>query len=109
MNNYTDLGLSKQDTLILPTNGTSASRALYATPATMGFLARAPNQASSGAPIGLMVWTIEYEFSGQRAPNVAQPQPQAMICSDTSTSKSMECEKLDRVESALAQLLAEKA
>jgi hypothetical protein len=42
MNSYTDLGLSKQDSLILPTGGSSASRSLYATPATMGVLARAP-------------------------------------------------------------------
>jgi hypothetical protein len=64
MNSYTDLGLSKQDSLILPTNGSSASRTLYQTPATMGVLSRAPTQASSGAPLGLVVWTVCYEFSG---------------------------------------------
>jgi hypothetical protein len=83
MNSYTDLGLSKQNSLILPTNGTSASRSLYSDPATIGLLARAPTQAS-GAPIGLIVWTIDYEFSGQRAPNVAlyNPIPQ-QICSSS--------------------------
>ena len=104
--NYTDLGLSKQDTLILPTNGSSASRSLYNTPATIGLLARAPTGAASGAPLGLVVWTVEYEFSGQRAPNVSISQPQAQIC-DTA-SQIDESEKLDRVESALAQLLAER-
>jgi hypothetical protein len=42
----------------------------------MGLLARAPNVAASGAAIGLMVFEVEYEFSGQRAPNVALPAPQ---------------------------------
>ena len=64
MNNYTDLGLSKQDTLILPTNGSTGSRALYTDPATIGLLARSPDVSASGSPIGLVVFRIEYEFSG---------------------------------------------
>jgi len=74
MRSYTDLGISKQESLIIPTNGSSASRALYNSPATLGVLARAPTQGN-GAPIGLVVWTVCYEFSGQRAPNVAVPRP----------------------------------
>jgi len=44
----------------------------------MGVLYRAPTQAN-GAPVGLLIWTVSYEFSGQRAPNVAQPQPNATV------------------------------
>jgi hypothetical protein len=41
----------------------------------MGLLGRAPNVATSGAAIGLVVFTVVYEFSGQRSPAVAVPQP----------------------------------
>lgn len=75
MVNYTDLGLSKQDTLIVKTNGAASSRALYQDATQIGILARSPD-ATNGSRIGLVVFTIHYEFSGQRAPNVSiVPQP----------------------------------
>jgi hypothetical protein len=86
MRSYTDLGISKQESLIIKTNGSAASRDLYADPATIGILARAPTQAASGAPLGLVVFTVCYEFSGQRAPNVAVPRPLSAITSETDAS-----------------------
>jgi len=76
MTNYTDLGLSKQASLIVPTNGTSAARTLYDEPASIALLARASTDESTatgnGANIGAFVYTIHYEFSGQKAPGLAQ-------------------------------------
>jgi len=72
MTNYTDLGLSKQQSLIVKTNGSAASREQYADSAQIGLLARAPDQ-TNGSIIGLCVYTVHYEFSGQRAPNVSIP------------------------------------
>lgn len=75
MTNYTDLGLSKQESLIVKTNGGSASRELYQDAAQIGILGRAPD-STNGSRIGLVVYTIHYEFSGQRAPNVSGPLPE---------------------------------
>jgi hypothetical protein len=55
---------------MLETNGSATSRSLYTDVTTIGLLARAPTQAS-GAPIGLVVFTVDYEFSGQRSPAVS--------------------------------------
>jgi hypothetical protein len=59
-----------------------------------------------------MVWTIDYEFSGQRAPNVAVPQPQSVVAQTDQISENVSVEGqlplCDRVESALAQLLKER-
>jgi len=64
---YHDLGLQKQDTLILKTNGTSASREQYTNAAQAVLLARSPN-FTAGATFGVMVYTVHYVFSGQRSP-----------------------------------------
>jgi hypothetical protein len=67
MSNYTDLGLSKQSTLILKTNGSNAARELYTDAATLNVLARAASDETptgNGDNIGMFVYTIHYEFSG---------------------------------------------
>lgn len=66
MNNYTDLGLSKQESLILKTNGAAAARDVYSQPATVVLLGRSGSYLSTTGNnnIGLLVYTIHYEFSG---------------------------------------------
>lgn len=62
---YHDLGLQKQDTLILRTNGSSASRTLYTDAAQAVILNRSPN-FTAGATFAVMIYTVNYVFSGQR-------------------------------------------
>lgn len=79
MNNYTDLGLSKQQSLIQKTNGSNAARDLYVESATMNVLARASTFESTvtgnGGAIGMFVYTVNYEFSGQKAPGLNDKPP----------------------------------
>jgi hypothetical protein len=48
MSNYTDLGLSKQSTLILKTNGNATARELYTEPSSIVFLARGATIETTG-------------------------------------------------------------
>lgn len=76
LNDYTNLGISKQDKLILATNGNSASRELYTAPASIAFLTTSPSFLQQIT--GQLIWKIEYEFSGRKAPGVSMPQPPAV-------------------------------
>jgi hypothetical protein len=76
MSDYTNLGVQKQDTLILATNGNDTSRAVYSNPATLCFATYAPTFAgSANILMGEFVYKIEYEFSGMKAPGLAVQQP----------------------------------
>lgn len=63
MRDFTSLGIQKQDKLILQTNGSALGRALYSRPTSIAMLGRVPTLGNSGV-IGLLVYTITYEFSG---------------------------------------------
>jgi len=63
MNNYTDLGLSKQ-TLIQPTNGTAAARSLYDDATNIAMLVESPNKVTGANEIGVCIVTMHYVFSG---------------------------------------------
>lgn len=65
---YHDLGIQNQDSVILKTNGSSASRETYTNAAQAVVLARSPNFAV-GATFAQMIYTVEYVFSGQRSPS----------------------------------------
>lgn len=65
MRNYTDLGLSKQDKIILKTNGSAAAREFYDAPANIwAFTQEATLGTTADWRFGLCVYTVEYEFSG---------------------------------------------
>lgn len=70
---YTNLGLSKQNEIILKTNGSAASRQKYVKPATLALYGTA--YAFSTAFIGEIVYQVEYVFSGMKRPDVALPFP----------------------------------
>lgn len=70
---YHALGIQKQETVILATNGAAASRAVYTEPTNIQCLMQSP--ALTTKPIGMLVFTIRYVFSGQHNPNVGIPMP----------------------------------
>jgi hypothetical protein len=69
MNNYTDLGLSKQTcNLIQKTNGSAAARDLYTEATNMAVLVESPNKVTGANEIGVAIVTMHYVFSGQKNP-----------------------------------------
>ena len=68
---YSALGIEKQGTLILETNGASNSRALYQNAARIVIYNEVPN-LTGGAPIGYAVFSVRYCFSGIKSPNVTE-------------------------------------
>jgi len=65
---YHQLGLQKQNHLILATNGAANSRELYTTSAQIVALGQSPD--FSAVPFASVVYTIHYVFSGQRNPSL---------------------------------------
>lgn len=59
---YHELGMQKQDKLILPTNNQASSRAVYSDPANISMLVQHP--AFKAEALGYLEFTIHYVFSG---------------------------------------------
>lgn len=74
---YSALGIEKQATLILETNGASNSRALYQNSARIVIYNKVPN-LTGGAPIGDFVFKVKYCFSGIKSPNVTEQRAKMM-------------------------------
>lgn len=66
---YTNLGLSKQNEIIIKTNGSAASRQSYIKPATLGFYGQAVNFSAS--LVGQVQFSLDYVFSGMKRPDVS--------------------------------------
>jgi len=67
---YHDLGMQKQETIILRTNGQASSRQVYQDPTNISILVQ--NPAFDTSAIGYLEVTVHYVFSGQRSPSVGQ-------------------------------------
>ena len=71
MSDYTNLGVQKQDALILKTNGVSSARDQYDSPASMCLVTFTPLvNATIAVNVGYFVYRVEYEFSGMKAPGL---------------------------------------
>lgn len=68
MSDWTNLGISKQDSIIKQTNGSAANRDLYDKPATLYFATTTPS--GQAGTVGQFVFKIEYEFSGLKVPGL---------------------------------------
>lgn len=83
---YSALGLEKQDKLILETNGSANSRALYSNAARIVIYNEVPN-LTGGAPVGYAVFRVRYCFSGIKSPNVSTFRPKEVIEKVVDTDK----------------------
>lgn len=74
---YHDLGMQKQETIILQTNGQATSRQVYQNATNISILVQ--NPAFNTTAIGYLKVVVHYVFSGQRSPAVGQAVSQLQI------------------------------